>query len=172
MLLNMAQTITMPKDLTRWRSGTFIHIILKDLQSICHIFISWEHCSKLLVQNKFHHITKHWLDQEEVSFSLVCILDQLTQSQDLVDGNIMIGWELWSGIMSSLLDFILVILRWDISLISLVQNSQFSTMSTQDMNTPSSQTNGLIVAKWSKINIWDTPKSNLNITELTKNTNS
>ena len=155
----------------KWRLDMFTHITLKDLQSICHTFTSWKHYSKLLGQSKFLHITKLWPDQEEDLFSLVCILDQLTPFQDLVDGNIMIGWELWSGIMNSLLDFILVILKLDTSPISLVQSSQFSIMCTLDMNTLSSPTNGLILLRWFKINIWDTPKNNLSTTELTKNTN-
>jgi len=148
-----------------------IHIILRDHQSICQTFTSWKLCSKLLVQNKYHHITKLWPDQEEALSSLVYILDQLTLFQDSEDGNIMTGWELWSGITSSLLDFTLVILRLDISLTSSDQSSQFSTMSTQDMNTPSSPTNGLIQPRWSKINIWERPKNNSSITESTKNTN-
>ena len=150
----------------------FIHIIVMDRQSSFLTHTTWSNFSKLLDQNRFHHITNHSQDQEEDFCSCSFTLDQSTLSPDLEDGNTMIGSEQWSGIMSSLLLSTLDSLRPDISHSSSVQSSQYSTMFTLTTNSNNWLTPGLIMLSFNKMLTWDTPKSNSNIIELILSTNT
>ena len=169
---HMAPTITTKIEWLLWKLDTCIHITAMDHQSSCLTCTTSRICSRLLDQSKFLLITRLFLDQEEDLFSSEPTLLQLTQLQDLEDGSITTGWELWSGITNSFSLTTWDISKWDISLTSSVLNSQYSTMYTLNTNTFNSPTCGLIPLRCNRTLTWDILRSNSSMPELIKNTNS
>jgi hypothetical protein len=129
---------------------TFIHITLKAHLFSCLICTILKTFYMQLVQSRFLLIMKVYQDQEEVSFSCSYIWAQSKQFLLLEDGNITHGLNLWFIIMNLLLLIILVILNWNISHISWVQNSQFSIMYTVNTNLNNLPICGVIPLKWFK----------------------
>lgn len=138
------------KILKTWDKVTFTHITVKDTHWCSHTMDIWRLSLKLLVQNKFPLTTNPFQEAEEVFCLSSSTSEQSTLFQDSVDGHIMNGSELWSGITNIWLLSTLVILRPDISLISSVQSSPPSIMCTLDMRLNNFALNGLMFARRSK----------------------
>ena len=142
------------KDTLRiWNKVMYILITLTNIQLCSPTSITWKHCLKLLVLNKFLLIMNLYQEAEEVSFSYSSMLEVSILFQDLEDGLTTNGSEVWSGIMNIYLLSILVLWKLSTSHIWLVLNSLSSIMCTADTKPSNYVQCGLMWQKNSKCSI-------------------